>query len=53
MGHYRPARRVLAIAAVGFAIVWAILWIIFPVFVYSALGRIEDLLRQIELNTRR
>ena len=30
----------------------AMLWILFPVFVYFALGRLEKLLAQIERNTR-
>ncbi|HVM51019.1 MAG TPA: zinc ribbon domain-containing protein [Candidatus Acidoferrum sp.] len=44
---------IVALIAVAFGIIWAGLWIIFPVFVYFALNRIERLLQQIELNTRR
>ena len=34
-------------------IIWAVLWIIFPVFVYYQLNELIKLQRQIERNTRR
>lgn len=42
----------MAILAV-LVIIWAVLWIIFPVFVYYQLNEIIKLQRQIERNTRR
>lgn len=39
----------VVLIAVGFVV---LLWILFPVFVYLAIGRFEALLRQIERNTR-
>ena len=34
-------------------IIWAVLWIIFPIFVYYQLNELIKLQRQIERNTRR
>jgi hypothetical protein len=34
-------------------LIWALLWIIFPVFVYYQLNELIKLQRQIERNTRR
>ena len=42
----------MAILAV-LAIIWALLWIVFPVFVYYQLNELVKLQRQIERNTRR
>jgi len=42
----------MAILAV-FVLIWAVLWIIFPVFVYYQLNELIKLQRQIERNTRR
>lgn len=47
------AGGVATIVAGVFVFVLAVLWILFPMFVYFALGRIEGVLRQIEVNTRR
>ena len=33
-------------------VIWAILWILFPVFVYYGMKRMEVVLRQIEYNSR-
>jgi DNA-directed RNA polymerase subunit RPC12/RpoP len=38
----------------GFVVfIWAMLWILFPVFVYFSLNRLEAVLKQIEVNTRK
>ncbi len=42
----------MAIIAV-LVLIWAVLWIIFPVFVYYQLNELIKLQRQIERNTRR
>jgi len=45
-----------AVVALLFAVlifIWAILWIVFPVFVYFGMVRIEKLLQKIEQNTRK
>ena len=34
-------------------LLWWVLWILFPVFVYFGMQRMEVILRQIEINTRR
>ena len=44
---------VLAVVVAVFALGTAILWIIFPVFVYFGIERLERLLQQIESNTRK
>jgi DNA-directed RNA polymerase subunit RPC12/RpoP len=38
---------------VWFIVMWFILWIVFPVFVYYGLKTMENLLKEIERNTRR
>ena len=43
---------ILLIIAAVLVLFWAVLWILFPVFVYNSLNRIEALLRQVESNTR-
>lgn len=42
----------LGVVVAGIALVLAVLWIIFPVFVYFGIGRLQRLLEQIERNTR-
>lgn len=52
-----------AVGVAGFGIIWiigavigfliAVLWIIFPVFVYFGINRLERLLQKIEVNTRK
>lgn len=44
---------VVFLAAAFLVLLWAILWIIFPVFVYYGMRRMEKLLTQIERNTRK
>jgi uncharacterized membrane protein len=41
----------MALVVVAFLIV--LLWILFPVFVYFAIGRMEKIMREIEHNTRK
>lgn len=45
------AGLVLTLAIGVLILLWAILWIIFPVFVYFGMTRMERILRQIEINT--
>ncbi len=44
---------ILLILIAGLFIFWAILWMLFPGFVYFSLDNMEKLLRLIERNTRR
>ncbi len=44
---------VVACVLICFLIFWAVLWILFPVFVYFGLHRVENVLREIARNTRR
>ncbi len=39
-------------AALVLVAIWAVLWIIFPVFVYFGMKRMEKTLNQIEVNSR-
>jgi fumarate reductase subunit D len=44
---------IFGVAILGALVLWAVLWVLFPVSVYSALERIKRTLDQIEQNTRR
>ena len=54
LGVAAGAVMIVGAAIIGALIfIWFVLWIIFPVFVYYGLKRIENLLEAIERNTRR
>lgn len=44
---------VIGILILAFVLIWALLWVMFPVFVYTELHKANRTLEKIEANTRR